>query len=153
MLFNDFDDTVMLYIAFVSFAAETVEVGTSRDIVSGRIPELVSTADVGSVEDPRAPFVVDVKCVDRIGQSFDKILDDKDVVDAIAVGSDYRGESQHIVDDDDIVLNGVDALDQSTAGASVIGTCDETDGIAACQVFAFIGCPFEGGTGFSEGME
>ena len=62
---------------------------------------MVFLADISGMEDARSPFVIYVEAIDGIGQTFNKILDDKDVVYTITVGCYHRGEFQHIVDDDD----------------------------------------------------
>ena len=76
---------------------------------------MVVAADVDSMEDARTPFVVDVKGVDRIGKTFDKVEDYEAVVDSVAVRRYYGRELEHVVDYDDGVLDCVAADDiQST---------------------------------------
>ena len=91
------------------------------------------------MEDARSPFVIYVEAIDGIGQTFNKILDDKDVVYTITVGCYHRGEFQHIVDDDDVILNGVGALDETTTGTPVISAGNETDGIRTGDVIVRLG--------------
>jgi hypothetical protein len=73
LLFEYLDNTVMFYIALISFAGKSVEVGAGRDIALGGIPELVVAADVGGMEYLRSPYVIDVKCVGGVGETLDKI--------------------------------------------------------------------------------
>lgn len=143
----------MLYIAFVTFAAEAIEVGACGDVVFCRIPELVGAGDVGYMEHTGTPFVVNVESVDGVGKSFHKVFDDKAVVDAVAVGSDNGGEFELVVDDDNGVLDGVGALDEPSAGTAVVGTCNEPHGVGTRDVvFGTLGSPFESWAGFNDGV-
>ena len=115
---------------------------------------MVVLRDVGGMENPRAPFVVDVEGVDWEGHAFDKVGDDEDIVDAIAVGGNHRGEFKLVVDDDDFGLDGVGALNQMTAGTIVVGTCDEADCVGTRDVFIWAaGRPLVGWALSGEGLE
>jgi hypothetical protein len=130
-LFEHFDDTVMLYVAFVSFANEAIEVGSCRAVGGSGVPKVLFFVDVGGMEDSRPPFVVDVELVDRVGKSFDEVLDDEFVVDAVGIGGDHVGEFNLVVDDKNGVLDGVAAEDVPTAGTVVVGEGYEADGVVA----------------------
>ena len=56
------------------------------------------------MEDSRAPFVIDVELVDRIGKTLDQVDDDKAVVDSVAVRSYDVGELEVVVNEEDGVF-------------------------------------------------
>ena len=104
-----FDGAVVLNVAIVATGGEAIEVGAVGNI--GGIPEFIVGGDVFSVIDADTPLVVDIEAVDGIAETVDKILDDKAIIDAIAIGRHHIGELQEVVDDKNVVGSSIGAND------------------------------------------
>ena len=123
VLFDDLDSSVVFDITVVSAGGEAVEVGAGGHV--GGIPEIVVGGYVFLMEDTGAPLVVDIKSVDGIAHTLDKILDDEAVIDAVTVGRDDIGELQIVVDDEYRIGSSVRAVDNVARRCQVVGAGDE----------------------------
>ena len=99
----------MLDVAVVALSGESVEVGPCGQ--TGGIPEVLIRRDVLLVVDAGTPLVVDVKSIDGIAHTLNKIEDDKAVVDTVAIRSDNIGELEEVIDNKYGVGSGVGAVD------------------------------------------
>ena len=95
---------------------------------------MVVALDVYSMEDSRAPFVVDIELVDGVGKTFNKVGDNETVVNAVAVGCYHVGELEVVVDEEDGVLYRVGALEESAARTVVVRAGNQTDGVVTRDV-------------------